>query len=399
MSSQIYQAIQQICEEKNLQMEQVVATIEAALAAAYRKDFGEKNENVKVEFEPKTGQFRVFDIKTIVEGPAEDKEEINPRSEILLSEYIKDHSDAKTGDEIKTELFPTAEFGRMAAQTAKQVVIQRLREAEREMIFNEYKGKEGEIIVGTVQRVEGRLVLVNLGSVTAIVPPSEQIPHERYDSGQRIKAVVSSVSIGPRGPEVVLSRASPEMVRKFFTIEVPEIANGAVELKAVAREAGERSKIAVKATEENIDPIGACVGQRGSRVQTVISELGGEKIDIIEYSDDSVEFITNALAPAKVLNIKLNEEAKEASVEVDSAQFSLAIGRGGQNVRLASKLTGWKISLIEKRPEGSEEKIEEAVETIEGEKPEEEKIATTEGAAVEKEEAIEEKPEKKKKEE
>ena len=389
MSSQIYQAIQQICEEKNLQMEQVVATIEAALAAAYRKDFGEKNENVKVEFEPKTGQFRVFDIKTIVEGPAEDKEEINPRSEILLSEYIKDHPDAKTGDEIKTELFPTAEFGRMAAQTAKQVVIQRLREAEREMIFNEYKGKEGEIIVGTVQRVEGRLVLVNLGSVTAIVPPSEQIPHERYDSGQRIKAVVSSVSIGPRGPEVVLSRASPEMVRKFFAIEVPEIANGAVELKAVAREAGERSKIAVKATEENIDPIGACVGQRGSRVQTVISELGGEKIDIIEYSDDPIEFITNALAPAKVLNIKLNEEAKGASVEVDSSQFSLAIGRGGQNVRLASKLTGWKISLIEKRPEGSEEKIEEAVETIEGEKPEEGKI----------EEIVKESPEKSKSEE
>jgi len=401
MSSQIYQAIQQICEEKNLQMEQVVATIEAALAAAYRKDFGEKNENVKVEFEPKTGQFRVFDIKTIVEGPAEDKEEINPRSEILLSEYIKDHSDAKTGDEIKTELFPTAEFGRMAAQTAKQVVIQRLREAEREMIFNEYKGKEGEIIVGTVQRVEGRLVLVNLGSVTAIVPPSEQIPHERYDSGQRIKAVVSSVSIGPRGPEVVLSRASPEMVRKFFTIEVPEIANGAVELKAVAREAGERSKIAVKATEENIDPIGACVGQRGSRVQTVISELGGEKIDIIEYSDDSVEFITNALAPAKVLNIKLNEEAKEASVEVDSAQFSLAIGRGGQNVRLASKLTGWKISLIEKKPEGMKEESKEKIEgeSIEEEKPEEEKTEIAEGEAVEKEEAIEEKPEKKKKEE
>ena len=208
------------------------------------------------------------------------------------------------------------------------------------MIFNEYKGKEGEIIVGTVQRVEGRLVLVNLGSVTAIVPPSEQIPRERYDSGQRIKAVVNSVSIGPRGPEVVLSRASPEMVRKFFAIEVPEIANGAVELRAVAREAGERSKIAVKAMEENIDPIGACVGQRGSRVQTVISELGGEKIDIIEYSDDPIEFITNALAPAKVLNIKLNEEAKEASVEVDSAQFSLAIGRGGQNVRLASKTHG-----------------------------------------------------------
>lgn len=385
MSSQIYQAIQQICEEKNLQMEQVVATIEAALAAAYRKDFGEKNENIKVEFEPKTGKFRVFDIKTIVEGPAEDKEEINPRSEILLSEFIKDHPDAKTGDEIKTELFPPAEFGRMAAQTAKQVVIQRLREAEREMIFNEYKGKEGEIIVGTVQRVEGRLVLVNLGSVTAIVPPSEQIPRERYDSGQRIKAVVNSVSIGPRGPEVVLSRTSPEMVRKFFAIEVPEIANGAVELKAVAREAGERSKIAVKAMEENIDPIGACVGQRGSRVQTVISELGGEKIDIIEFSDDPIEFITNALAPAKVLNIKLNEEAKEASVEVDSAQFSLAIGRGGQNVRLASKLTGWKISLIEKKPEGAE--------TAEGEEAGgEEKTEITEGDVAGIEEAVEEKP-------
>ena len=374
MSSPIYQAIKQICEEKNLSLEQVVETIEAALAAAYRKDFGQKNENVRVEFDPKTGHTRVFDIKTIVEGPAEGKEEINSKSEILVAEYVKEHPETRVGDEIKTELFPPAEYGRMAAQTAKQVIIQRLREAERETIFEEYKKREGEILSGTVQRVEGRLILVNLGHVTAIVPPSEQIHHEQYTPGQKIKAVVHSVSVGPKGPEVVLSRASPEMVRKLFFVEVPEIANGSVELKEVAREAGERTKIAVQSKEENIDPIGACVGQRGTRVQTVISELGGEKIDIIEYSDDPVVFITNALSPAKVLGIQLNDAAKEATVEVDTSQFSLAIGRGGQNVRLASKLTGWKISLQEKGKEEVAEKEEEEAET-----PEE----TAKGAEIE----------------
>lgn len=344
-TSPILLAIQQICEEKNIPVSAVIETIEQALAAAYRKDFGQKNENVKVEFDPETGSSRVFDVKAVVEGPAEGEETINERKEILLAEAKRLKPDAEVGDEIRTELEVPAEYGRMAAQTAKQVIIQRLREAEREVVFSEYKDREGQVIMGTVQRVEGRTVFVDIGHTVAVMPYAEQITRERYVPGARIKVYLLQVAASSRGPEVVVSRTHPEIVRQLFAQEVPEVASGVVELKAIAREAGSRTKIAVASTESNVDPVGSCVGQRGMRVQTVINELGGEKIDIIEWSEDARKFIGAALSPAKVLTVELDEAAHAARVEVADDQLSLAIGRGGQNVRLAVKLTGWKIDI------------------------------------------------------
>lgn len=390
--SPIVQAMKQIAEEKHIPIEAVIETIEAALAVAYRKDFGEKNQNVKVEFNAETTASRVFDVKTVVddekvkkyeelmaerekrreeeertgaktelpgipskpdmttetlEDSEEDKENrFDPKKEIGLTEAKKLRKDAKVDDVIKTELFPPAAYGRMAAQTAKQVIIQRLREAERETIFTEFKEKEGQLINGTIQRIEGKMVLVDLGHTAALLPPPEQIPQERYRPGQRLKFFLVAVNMTPKGPEIVISRSHPEMVRKLFAIEVPEINNGTVEIKAVAREAGSRSKVGVIAHQSNIDPVGSCVGQRGSRVQTVISELGGEKIDIIEWSDDPEVFISNALSPAKVLSVKVNPEEKTAIAEVKEDQLSLAIGKAGQNVRLSAKLSGWKIDIV-----------------------------------------------------
>ncbi|MBI5466065.1 MAG: transcription termination/antitermination protein NusA [Candidatus Kerfeldbacteria bacterium] len=345
-TSPILMAIQQICEEKNIPVSAVIETIEQALAAAYRKDFGEPNENIKVEFDPETGGARVFDVKAVVEGPAEGEETINEKKEILLPEALKLKPDAVIGDEIRTELKVPAEYGRMAAQTAKQVIIQRLREAEREVVFSEYKDKEGQVLLGTIQRVEGRTVFVDLGHTVSVMPYAEQIPREHYVPGQRIKIYVVSVNASSRGPEVIVSRTHPEIVRQLFAQEVPEVLSGSVVIKAIAREAGSRTKIAVASLESNVDPIGSCVGQRGMRVQTVINELGGEKIDIIEYAEDQQRFISAALAPAKVVTVTLDQATHTARVEVAEDQLSLAIGRGGQNVRLAVKLTGWKIDIV-----------------------------------------------------
>lgn len=385
--SDITNAIKQICEEKGLSYEAVITTIESALAAAYRKDYGEKNQNIKVEYNPETNQSRVFDVKTVVEDvpeeelaeieeieaaaaevkskdkkeekketPAisaeevliegeEEKRRFNPKTEIQISEAQAISKKHKLGDEIKTELETHEEYGRMAAQTAKQVIIQRLREAERDMVFGEFKDKEHEVITGFVQRREGRVILVDLGKATGVIPPEEQIRTERYNSGERLKFYVKEVKITPRGPEIVLSRTSEEILKKVFYLEIPEISNGLVEIKAVAREAGNRSKVAVTAQNDNIDPIGSCVGQRGSRIQTIIRELGGEKIDIIEYNEDAEVFIANALAPAKVEDVKLVTEERQAFITVKDDQLSLAIGKDGQNVRLAAHLTGWKIDI------------------------------------------------------
>lgn len=397
--NEINQAIKQICEEKNISFESVVETIAAALAVAYRKDFGEKNQNIKVEFNPQDSASRVFDVKTVVDDEIYDKtmklkerkekgeeikpeeedfEKFDPKKNLTLTEGKKIKKDIKLGEEIKTELFPPAAYGRMAAQTAKQVIIQRLREAERDNLFKDFKGKEGEIITGIVQRQERRFYLVDLGQTTGIMPPAEQIMNERYHPGARLKVYVVSVNQTTKGPEIIVSRSHPDMVKRLFTLEVPEISAGTVEIKAVAREAGSRTKIAVKSNQKNIDPVGSCVGQRGSRVQTVISELGGEKIDIIQYSEDPVEFITNALSPAKIISIKLNEEGRTATAEVKEDQLSLAIGKAGQNVRLAAKLTGWRIDIVsgEKKPEKTDEKKEkmkENKEIEEAEKPAEDK--------------------------
>ncbi len=377
MPSELNIAIQQICDEKGLSADTIRETIEAALAAAYRKDFGSKQQNIKVEFNLEKGGFKVFDVKEVTtdelkeetekmraemmeqkdKEPTRETEEIktdgqeevkhfNPKTMLALSEARLIKKTAAVGDIIKQELTVPADFGRMAAQTAKQVIIQKLREAERETVYNEFKNKQGELITGVVQRVEGKLVLIDMGNITAVMPTTEQIRGEAYRPGMRLKLYIKSVEQGSKGPEVVVSRSHAEMVKKIFRLEVPEINSGAVQIKAVAREAGSRTKIAVFAKDENIDPIGSCVGQRGTRVQTIINELGGEKIDIIEWHENVEKFITNALAPAKIIRVDLNDKDKEAKAYVKGDQYSLAIGKEGQNVRLAAKLVGWRIDIV-----------------------------------------------------
>ena len=421
--SDITNAIKQICEEKNLSYEAVLETIESALAAAYRKDFGEKNQNVKVEFDPETAKSKVYDVKTVVEdlppsalegategepvsieavtkaekeketeeakedlspvalAEGEEVRKFNPKTELQIKDAKLIKKTAKVGDVIKTKLSVPAEYGRMAAQTAKQVIIQKLREAERDMIFSEFKNKEHEVVAGVVQRHEGRVVLVDLDKAVGVLPAEEQIMNERYRPGDRIKVYIKQVGVTPRGPEIILSRTSDEILKKVFYLEIPEISNGLVEIKAVAREAGNRSKVAVEAKSENVDPIGSCVGQRGARIQTIISELGGEKIDIIEYDEDLAKFIAKALAPAKVLSVELNEAEKKAEVKVAEDQLSLAIGREGQNVRLAARLTSCKLDIVAEKAE--KPKVEEEVKTAEAELAE---PAGTEKAEEKKEE-------------
>ena len=377
----IAEAVKQICDEKGIPFESVIETINAALAAAYRKDFGEKNQNIEAKFNLETGTIEVFDVKTVVEdlpaeelaaleaqaaeekpakhakekpaeAPAteapegEEKRRFNPKTELQLSDAVKVKKGVAVGEEIRTQLELPGDFGRMAAQTAKQVITQKLRETERETLFAEYKQKEGEIIVGTVQRREGRAVLVDLGRITAVIPPDEQIEDESYVPGNHLKFYIVAVNSTTKGPEILLSRSHPAIVKKLFSLEIPEIANGTVEIKGVAREAGSRSKIAVWTGEENIDPIGSCIGQRGARIQTIISELKGEKVDIVKWNEDPKEFISNALSPARINRVELNEDNRVAKAFVDENQLSLAIGKGGQNVRLAAKLTGWKIDVV-----------------------------------------------------
>ncbi len=356
MNEQLEQVLDQIAEEKGISKEEIISMIEASLAAAFRKDYGEKSQNIVVEFDPETMATKVFDVKTVV-GEVEDEQK-----EITLEDAKKLKKSAKIGGEIKTDITPKTgtNYGRIAAQTAKQVIIQKLREAERNVQFSDFKAKERTLINGIVQRVEGDTVLVDLGKATGVLFPSEQIRTEKYTINQRLKVLILHVEPATKGPKITLSRSHPDMVRKLFELEVPEIYNGSVEIKSVAREAGSRSKIAVFTSEDGIDPIGACVGQRGSRVQTVMAELGGEKIDIIEYSDDLVKFIANALSPAKIINVQLNEEKKEAKVGVLEDQLSLAIGKAGQNVRLAARLTGWKIDIEGESVSSGDESTDEA---------------------------------------
>ena len=393
----IISVIEQICQEKKLSKEQVLEALEQALASAYRKDFGERNQNIKVEFDPETGKMKAFDIKTVVEDLPEEEEEetkkpkktkkgaegkeekedvsseasaeeerkFNPKTEIMLSEAKKVKKKAKIGDVIKTELEIPSAFGRVAAQTAKQVIVQRLREAERDVLYKEYKEQEGKVVAGIVQHQERRGIFIDLERITAVLPPHEQIREERYAPGTKLKVYLASVMQLPKGPEVIVSRRHPEIVKELFMTEIPEVASGTVEIKAIAREAGSRSKVAVTTTHENIDPIGSCIGQRGVRIQTIISELGGEKIDVIEWDEDPTKFIANALSPAKTSSIKIDEKVKLALAKVAENQLSLAIGKGGQNVRLAARLTGWKIDIekeekkVEKEKETEKEKAKE----------------------------------------
>lgn len=370
MNNPIASAVKQIADEKGIPQEHIIEALEAALAAAFRKDFGEKNQNIKVDFDIKTGESRVFDEKTVVEDmeleeeaeepeqaaqqtpyeeveplEGEEKKKFNPKTEIMISAAQAVKHDAEIGTVIRTELTVPSEYGRMAAQTAKQVIIQKIREAERNMLFEGFKDKEGTILIGTVQRREEHRLLVDFGKVTAIMPISEQIPRERYSVGDRIKVFVASVSSTIKGPEIIVSRSHPKMVAQVFESEIPEIASGAIEIKGIARDAGSRSKVSVLAHQDSIDPIGSCIGQRGSRIQTIISELGGEKIDIIQFDENSEKYIAHALSPAKVISIALDEDGRRASVLVKDDQLSLAIGKHGQNVRLASQLTGWHIEV------------------------------------------------------
>jgi len=367
-----------LAEERDIPREQVIDIIENAVASAYKKDFGAKGQNIEAKINFETGECKFWQVKEVISKDmilSEEEAEIlkegeeleqrkvrfNPERHILFEEAQKDSSDIKVGDEVRIPLQSHHNYGRIAAQTAKQVILQRLKEAERDMLFNEYKDKEGGIISGTVQRVAGDKVFFDLGKVLGILAKEEQTPGEFYEIGERFKLYLLSVNEGTKGPIIELSRAFPKFVSKLFEIEVPEISGGEVEIKSIAREAGSRTKVAVQSHEEDIDPIGAAIGQRGSRVSAVISELGGEKIDIVEYSDDPEEYIKNALSPAKVFEVEIKAKNK-AICTVPEDQLSLAIGKEGQNVRLAAKLTGWKIDIkpIEERGGESKEDSEDS---------------------------------------
>jgi N utilization substance protein A len=392
-------AIAQISEEKGISKEKVMETIEAALAAAYKKDYGKRGQHIRAEFNEVSGGARFYKLLEVVDESTREfvdpiskeeeeknekdekkgkKKEVEPEEEvsdeekksrfnserdITLEEAKKIKKSSKLGDILEIELESKSDYGRIAAQTAKQVIIQKIREAERDSMFKEYKEKEGEVISGTIQRIEGRTVYVDLGKSVGVLFPSEQIESEQYRIGQRIKVYLAKVESDPKGPGITLSRSHPGIIKKLFELEVPEIFAGTVEIKAIAREAGERTKIAVDSQEEGIDPIGSCVGQKGTRVQAVIDELGREKIDIIQWNEDPGKFISAALSPAKVLGVEIDEENRAAKVKVPKDQLSLAIGKRGQNVRLAAKLTGWNIDVIgEEIVEENDETDEEEVE-------------------------------------
>lgn len=364
-------SLEQLEIERGISKEKIIETIQDALAAAYKRDYGKKGQIIKANFDIKTGDTTFSQIKIAVdesmlkpedeelETPSveeqsgktlgvEDEEHkirFNPEHHIMLDEAKKIKKNVKPEDELVFPLDTKKDYGRIAAQTAKQVIIQRIREAERESIYKEFKEKEGEIISGIVQRIENNNIFIDLGRATAILPKDEQIRGERYRIAERVKILLFLVEETPKGINLYLSRSHPRFIGKLFEMEVPEINNNVVEIKSIARETSSRSKIAVFSNEEGVDPVGSCVGQRGIRVGTVISELGGEKIDIIEWSEDPAEFISNALSPAKIIEVVIKKKLKEARVMVDEDQLSLAIGKGGQNVRLAAKLTGWKLDI------------------------------------------------------
>ena len=355
MNKEFISAINHVCHERQLPKEVVLEAVEAALISAYKRNFGVA-QNITAKVDPDTGEARVFVEKEVV------AEVIDDKSQITLEEARKYNPEAEIGDIIHIEVTPT-DFGRIAAQTAKQVILQRIREAERDSLYNAYAEREGEIINGTVQNIEPHQVTLTLGNVEAILPRSEQIPTERYSIGRRLRAYVAEVQKTNRGPLIIVSRTHRNMLRRLLELEVPEIYNGTVEIKAIAREAGYRSKVAVAALQEGVDPVGSCVGMRGVRIQSIVNELNGEKIDVVEWSPDVATFIANGLSPAKVLNVMLDDsgDGKTATVVVPDKQLSLAIGKEGQNARLAAKLTGWRID-IKSATEAAEEALRKAAE-------------------------------------
>ncbi|MCL0094761.1 transcription termination factor NusA [Dehalococcoidales bacterium] len=338
MKSDFLLAITQLSAEKNLPKEVVITAVEAALVSAYRKDNFATNQNISVEINPNSGRVKVWAEKTVVELP------VDSRREISLAEARQIKPEAQIGETIVVEATPR-NAGRIAAQTAKQVILQRLHEAEHSAVFEEYAGKEGDIVTGLVQRIEPRQIFIDLGRTEAVLPLAEQVRNERYRVGQRLKVYLLEVARTSKGTWVVVSRSHPNLLRRLFELEVPEVFNGIVELKSIAREAGYRSKVAVAARQDGIDPVGCCVGLRGIRIQNIINELNGEKIDVVMWHPDASVFIANALSPAQILSVTLNDEDGVASVVVPDQQLSLAIGKEGQNARLAAKLTGWRIDI------------------------------------------------------
>ena len=400
-------AINQICEEKGISKEVAMDVVEASLAAAYKKEYCEKGQIIKVDFDEVSGDMKVFQVKIVAEEIDEEenseeniedikkakaekvgkdskkekfedkeyqaKKKFNSERNLTIEEAKEFKKKPKIDDEIEISLPSKSDFGRIAAQTAKQVMIQKIREAEKAVVFDEFKDKEGEVVNGTVQRVEGRNVFIDVGKAVGILYSAEQISGERYETGQRFKVYIVKVEKEARDASLVLSRTNPGIIEKLFELEVPEIFAKTVEIKAVAREAGSRAKVAVLSNENGIDPVGSCVGQRGARIQTIINELGGEKIDIIEWNENVGTYVQHALSPAKISHIEINEEKKIAIAYADEDQLSLAIGKQGQNVRLAAKLTGWKIDVVENKKDEVDDKKEEVEEEGENKEDKEDK--------------------------
>lgn len=352
MSKEMLEAFATLEEKKGIKQEVIVDAIKAALVAAYKKNYNQA-QNVEVDFDERKGDFKVMAVKTVVD----DDQLQDDRLEVSLSDALAINRAYEVGDEIRFEVTPK-NFGRIAAQTAKQVIMQRLREAERNHIVDEYSQYEDELITGTVERRDNRFVYVKIGNVEAVMPRSDQMPNETYNPQDKIRVLVTRVGSDSKGAQIVVSRTAPDLVKRLFEQEVPEIYDGTVEIVSIAREAGDRTKIAVKSIDPNIDPVGTCVGQRGARVQNVVNELGGENIDIVRYEDDPSDYIANALSPAEVIAVQFgdDDEEKSALVIVPDYQLSLAIGKKGQSVRLAARLTGYKINI---RPESEVEFVDE----------------------------------------
>lgn len=359
MNRELISVIEQISREKGINSDTIISAVKSALQVAAKKSFG-ASDNIQVEIDPKSGEIQVILIKKIVEGVT------NPKEEISLEEAKKIDAEADLGDEIGA-LIEVDDFGRIAAQTAKQVIFQKVREAEWDTVYKDFRNRQGDIVHGVILGQENRNYIVDLGKTEALLPHKEQIPRETFRRGDRIRAYLCEVKPSAKGPQLILSRSHPEFVGKLFAIEVPEIYEKIVEIKSVVREPGDRTKISVSSKDPSVDPVGACVGMKGSRVQAVVRELRGEKIDIIPWSEDPRVFIAEALSPAVVERVGIDEEEKSALVVVSEQQLSLAIGKKGQNVRLAAKLTNWKIDIIneteyeKKRAKEKEIEIEQSM--------------------------------------
>ena len=388
----INSVIDQLEEERGIPREKTLEAIESSLATAYKKEYGKRGQIVRAKFDIDSGKTEFFQVKIVVDEsmikPEDEAEEevdlssealakedervrFNPEHHIMIEDAVKMKKDAKLEDELVFPLEEKEDFGRIAAQTAKQIIMQKIREAEKVSVLDEFGQRQGEIVNGIVQRIERGNIFVDFGRATGLLSYDEQIKGEHYKQGERIRAYLSSVEESPRGVFLRLSRSHPKFLEKLFEVETPELTNKTVEIKSVAREAGSRSKIAITSNDDHIDPVGSLVGQRGVRVSTVMSELGGEKIDVIEWSEDPAQFIEDSLSPAVVLNVEINEEEKKALVEVSEDQQSLAIGKGGQNVRLAAKLTGWKIDIKSTgKPEEAEDEVKEEEKRAEAPKEE-----------------------------